>query len=69
MQLTVTVESCFFSQNYFVHFVTAKADSGHTVRFTQKNSLDVGTTHKIKGTVKHFEDDGAVCRMNRVSVL
>lgn len=69
LQLNVTVDACFFSENYFVHFVTAKADSGHTVRFTYKNSLDVGKVCKIKGTIKHFEDDGAVCRMNRVSIL
>lgn len=69
LTLTVTVDRAIFSQNYFVYFINATADSGHAVRFTMKNSLDVGATVKIKATVKHFEDGDTVCRLNRASIV
>jgi len=69
INLTVTIRRCIWSNNYSVYFLTALAESGHSVRFTLKKSKEAGEVVKIKGTVRHYEDDDTICRLNRVNII
>lgn len=69
LSLNITVDSYFYNQNFNVYYINAKADSGHSVKFTYKTSLNVGAVLAVKGSIRNFEDNNTICRLTRVRVV
>lgn len=56
-----------YSQNYHVHFVTARTQCNHMVFFSYRESLAADTPIRVQGTVKAHRPDST--QLNRVKLV
>jgi uncharacterized protein YxjI len=66
VELTVEVVKCVFSHNWGVYFLTAITEDNKSVFFSYREQIEVGTSLKIKGTVKAHRDGSS--QLTRVKV-
>lgn len=64
--LTITVLKSVYSRNYEKWYITGATEQDQVVFFPFNNSIKIGTTVDIKGTVKGFRDNQT--KLNRVKV-
>jgi hypothetical protein len=69
VELNITVESYFYSQDFNIYFISAKADSGHSVKFTYRSALKAGEVLAVKGSIRNFESNDTICRLTRVKII
>jgi hypothetical protein len=67
VQLRAQVIRCVYSQNYNVHFITAKTDENQMVFFSYREGLDAMTWITLRGTVKAHRPDAT--QLNRVKLV
>jgi Arc/MetJ-type ribon-helix-helix transcriptional regulator len=67
VSVDATVVRTVFSQNYGVHFVTARTQCNRLVFFSFREELAAGTPIRVRGTVKAHRPDST--QLNRVKLV
>ena len=67
VDLTIEVLNTNYSYKYNIWFVTAIDQDNHSLFFSYRKTIPVGSSVKIRGTVKYHKD--STTQLNRVKVL